>query len=172
VVESPPKGLSAMMIGVISDTHVRLPTFRRAVAMFERLQVQAVLHAGDYIAPFAAKLLQPVAARVPVHCVYGNNDGERAGLKAALPGIVDGPLRLKLGGKTLVMHHFIDWLKPADIAGADVIITGHTHQVVNETRQGQLFLNPGECCGWLTDRCTVALLDLAKMTAQIVEVHE
>lgn len=161
-----------MKVGVISDTHDRLPTFRRAMAMFRRLQVQAVLHAGDYVAPFAAKLIAPDVLSLPLHCIYGNNDGERKGLKAVLPGIVDGPLRIRIGGRTIVMHHFIDWLEPQDRQGADVIITGHTHEVVNQQQNGQLLLNPGECCGWLTDRCTVAILDLASLKADIVEVHE
>lgn len=161
-----------MKIGVLSDTHDRLPTFRRAVAMFRHLKVDAIIHAGDFIAPFAAKLVAPEVLDIPFHCVYGNNDGERKGLKAVLPNIQDGPLRLTIGGKTLVVHHFIDWLKPADIAAADVVITGHTHEVVNETRDGKLILNPGECCGWVHDRCTAALLDLASLQAQIVDIHE
>ena len=161
-----------MKIGVISDTHDRLPTFQRAVALFDRLKVDAIFHAGDYIAPFAGQLISPQATSTPVHCVYGNNDGEKQGLKKTLPQIVDGPLRIELAGKTIVMHHFIDWLKPADIAGPDVVITGHTHKVVNETKHNILFLNPGECCGWVNDLCTVAILDLEKVTAQIVQVHE
>ncbi|MCC7204677.1 MAG: metallophosphoesterase [Phycisphaeraceae bacterium] len=161
-----------MKIGVLSDTHDRLPTFRRAVAMFRHLKVDAVIHAGDFIAPFAAKVVAPEVLDIPFHCVYGNNDGERKGLKAVLPNIQDGPLRMTIGGKTLVVHHFIDWLKPTDLAGADVVITGHTHEVVNEARDGKLILNPGECCGWVHDRCTVAILDLDAVKAQIVEVHE
>ena len=161
-----------MNIGVISDTHDRMPTFRRAVAMFKRLEVEAVFHGGDYVAPFAARLISADVLPMALHCIYGNNDGERAGLKAILPGLVDGPLRVELGGKTIVMHHFIDWLKPADARGADVVITGHTHEIVNEEHDGILYLNPGECCGWLTDRCTVAVLDLEKMQARIVDVHE
>ena len=161
-----------MKIGVISDTHDRLPTFRRAIELFKRLKVDAVIHAGDFIAPFAAKLIAADVLPMPLHCVYGNNDGERAGLKTILPNVVDGPLAVELGGKKIVIHHFIDWLKPEDIAAADIIITGHTHEVVNETKDGKLFLNPGECCGWVNDRCTVALLDLKSLAAEIVEVHD
>ena len=161
-----------MKVGVISDTHDRLPTFRRAVALFERMKVGAIFHAGDFIAPFAAKIIAPDVVDVPVHCVFGNNDGERKGLKAILPQVVEGPLRVEIEGRTIVMHHFIDWLKPADYKGADVIITGHTHEVVNEKQAGQLLLNPGECCGWVNDRCTIALLDLETLTAEIIEVHE
>ena len=161
-----------MKIGVISDTHDRLPTFRRAIALFRRLQVQAVFHAGDYVAPFAAKLIAPDVLPIPLHCCYGNNDGERKGLKSVLPNIVDGAVTVKLHGRVIVMNHFIDWLKPQEIAPADIIITGHTHQIVNESKDGKLLLNPGECCGWLTDKCTVALLDLETLKADIIEVHE
>lgn len=159
-----------MKIGIISDTHDRLPTFRRAVAMFERLGVGAIFHAGDYVAPFAAELIGPGKVGVPVYCVYGNNDGEKVGLKKALPGIVDGPLRVELGGRVIVMEHWIDSLTAKDLVGADVVITGHTHEVVNETRGGVLFLNPGECCGWVNDRCTVMLLDIETMKADVVDL--
>lgn len=160
-----------MKIGVISDTHDRLPPLRRAIALFKRLRVEAVFHAGDYIAPFAARLIAPDNFGLPLYCIYGNNDGERKGLKSILPNLVDGPLNVELAGKTIVMHHFIDWLGPADLEAADVVITGHTHEVVNQTDGGKLLLNPGECCGWVNDRCTVAVLDLGTMNADIVEVH-
>jgi uncharacterized protein len=159
-----------MKVGVISDTHDRLPPFQRAVAMFQQLGCEAIFHAGDYIAPFAAKLISPQVLTVPVHCVYGNNDGERTGLKAVLPQLQDGPLTVRLGGRTIVMHHFIDWLKPTDHAGADVVITGHTHAVVQEARGGKLFLNPGECCGWVNEVCTAAILDLDTLKAEIVQI--
>ena len=38
------------------------------------------------------------------------------------------------------------------------------------TRDGVLTLNPGECCGWLTGRCTVALLETETMAVEIVDV--
>ncbi len=159
-----------MKVGVISDTHDRLPPFGRAVAMFQQMGCAAIFHAGDFIAPFAAKLISPQVLTVPVHCVYGNNDGERAGLKAVLPQLQDGPLTVRLGGRTIVMHHFIDWLKPADYAAAEVVISGHTHEVLTQTRDGRLFLNPGECCGWVNEVCTVAILDLDTLKAEIVQI--
>lgn len=163
-----------MEIGIISDSHDRLPTLRRAVEVLRERRVGAVLHAGDFVAPFAAKILvgpgSPFAEGVPLYCIYGNNDGERAGLKKVLPMVQDGPLRVTLDGRTIVMHHGIDWLKPEDVAGADAVVTGHTHEVVNERRDGRLYLNPGECCGWLSGRCTIAVLDTRTMAVEIVDV--
>jgi hypothetical protein len=159
-----------MRIGVISDTHDRLPTFRRGLEILRQQGVEMILHAGDYVAPFAAKLIAPDALDLPLVCIYGNNDGERAGLKKTLPNIIDGPAKLQADGKTIAMHHFIDWFEPADIDSADILISGHNHSVVNEVKDGKLFLNPGECCGWLTGRCTVAVLQPGEMSAQILDV--
>lgn len=163
-----------MKIAVIADSHDRLPALRKALSIFRAMDIGAVLHAGDFVAPFAAKLLvgpeAPDPARAPLYCIYGNNDGERVGLKQVLPSVRDGPLRLCLGGANIVMHHWIEWLKPQDLRDARIVVTGHTHQVVNEKRDGVLYLNPGECCGWLTGRCTAALLDTNTLSAQIIDV--
>ena len=157
-----------MLLGVISDTHDRLPKINAAMRLFAERRVDAVIHAGDFIAPFAAKPL--LAYRGPIHCTYGNNDGERAGLKAVLPQVVDGPLLVTVDGRRILVHHLIEWWTPSDVEQADVVITGHTHEVVNRLEGGKLFLNPGECCGWVHGRCTVALLDTESLSAEVCEL--
>src|SRR5262245_57045181 len=157
-----------MRFGVISDTHDRLPAIDRALRILKGRNVDAIIHPGDVIAPFAAKQL--LAWTGPLHITYGNNDGERKGLKTILPQIQDGPLWVEAAGNVLLVHHFIDWCDPADISLSDVIVTGHTHEIVNEKRQTKLFLNPGECCGWVYGKCTVAVLDTESGSAEIIEV--
>jgi len=159
-----------MLLGVISDTHDRLPTMDRGLAMLRERDVEAILHPGDVVAPFAARRL--LAWSGPLYITYGNNDGERHGLKQVLPQIQDGPMWVELGDKRILLHHYVDWVTAADMVRADVIVTGHTHEVVNEMRDGKLFLNPGECCGWLHGRCTVAVLDTDRLTAEIIEVPQ
>ncbi len=166
-----------MKLGVLSDTHDRLPAFRRAVAFFLEQRVDAILHAGDYVAPFAAKLLNPDAVgNTPVHAIYGNNDGERDGLKKTLPQITDGPVRLELGGRSVAMAHFVDWFPLESHERADILISGHDHEARVQTKpvagRERLYLNPGECCGWLTGRCTVALLETDTLHAELVEIHD
>ena len=158
-----------MLIGVISDTHDRLPTIDAALSLFAERKVSAVIHAGDFVAPFAVQRL--LQYRGPLHATYGNNDGERVGLKHFLPQIEDGPLFVQLGGLTILVHHFIEWCKAGDIERARVIITGHTHEVVNRFEDSKLFLNPGECCGWVTGRCTVAILDTQGPSAEVCELE-
>ena len=158
-----------MLVGVISDTHDRLPAIDAARKLFAERDVEAVIHAGDLVAPFAARRMLPFDG--PLHITYGNNDGERAGLKEVLPQIVDGPLFVTLGDRTILVHHFVDWCKPQDIARADIIITGHTHEVVNRMEDGKLFLNPGEACGWVNGRCTVAVLETTGPSAEVCELE-
>lgn len=157
-----------MLIGVMSDTHDRLTTMSRGLEILREHGVEAILHPGDVVAPFAARRM--LAWDGPLYVTYGNNDGERIGLKKVLPQIQDGPLSIELGGKRILVHHFVEWCSVSDIAVADIIVTGHTHEVVNERRDGKLFINPGECCGWLYGRCTVAVLDTDRLSAEIIEV--
>jgi hypothetical protein len=159
-----------MRIGIIADTHDRLPTMRAALDRFRSLGLDTVIHAGDVVAPFAAKLLADYAGAL--HITYGNNDGERAGLKRVLPGIQDGPLFVELAGRRVLVHHFVDWCRAEDIANADVVVTGHTHVVAVERRDGRLFVNPGECCGWVSGRCTIGVLDPESLEVEIIEVPE
>jgi len=162
------RAATTMLVGVISDTHDRLPMIDAALDWFERCAVAVVVHPGDLVAPFAARRLSRFPG--PLHVTYGNNDGERAGLKAVLPQIQDGPLFLELGGRTVLIHHFLEWCAPGDIARAEVVVTGHTHEVVSRLEGGKLFLNPGECCGWVSGRCTVALLETDGPSVEIKEL--
>lgn len=158
-----------MLLGIISDTHDRLPAIDAALALFKDRGVEALIHPGDFIAPFA--LNRVLAFEGPIHATFGNNDGERAGLRKLMPELDDGPLFLELGGRTILVHHFIDWIDPADRARAEVIITGHTHEVDTRRDGGQLWLNPGECCGWVNGRCTVALLNTDDLSVEVCELN-
>lgn len=157
-----------MLLGVISDTHDRLDMIDAALGLFVRRGVGAVVHAGDFVAPFAMRRL--VACHLPLHAIYGNNDGERKGLKGVFPSLQDGPLFVELDGRMILVHHCIDWCTPSEVERAAVVITGHTHEVVNRLDGDRLFLNPGECCGWITGRCTAAILDIGGLSAEICEL--
>jgi hypothetical protein len=155
-------------IGVLSDTHDRLPTLRAALARFQAAGIDTLVHPGDVISPFAAKAL--AAFPGSIHVTYGNNDGERTGLRQVLPQIQDGPLWVQLGKRRVLVHHYLDWCAATDVAQADVVITGHTHVVDVRREAGKLLLNPGECCGWVYGRCTAAILDLETLDVEVFEV--
>ncbi|MFQ5463404.1 MAG: metallophosphoesterase [Phycisphaerae bacterium] len=158
-----------MLVGVLSDTHDRLPKIHEALKLFSERRVEAIVHPGDFVAPFAVRPLLEFDG--PVHATFGNNDGERAGLSELMPQIADGPLWVTLGGRKVLIHHFLGWCAPKDVQRADIVITGHTHVVLNEEVEGRLHLNPGECCGWVNGVCTVAVLDTQTCRAEICELN-
>ena len=55
---------------------------------------------------------------------------------------------------------------------ADVVITGHTHEAITPGGDGQrpLFVNPGECGGWLDGKATCVVLDLESLEAELCEI--
>jgi len=159
-----------MKIGIISDSHDNLPLIGRAVHYLnDEWPVDAVIHAGDYVAPFAVRELARI--RAPLYGVFGNNDGERAGIRKELPQIEEPPLRFQLGGRTIVVTHDLATLAEDDTAGADIIVCGHTH--APEVKQDScLLVNPGELGAWLTGTATIAVVDLETLEAQIVTLAD
>ena len=70
--------LGTMLVGIISDSHDHLDNIERAMQRFEREEVSRILHPGDIVAPFAARLLQEHRF-CPLDIIYGNNDGAHSG---------------------------------------------------------------------------------------------
>jgi putative phosphoesterase len=58
----------------------------------------------------------------------------------------------------------------ADSGKFDIILSGHTHDMVNRKQNGVLVVNPGELCGYLTNKSTFAIIDTETMTAEIIEI--
>ena len=64
-----------MIIGLVSDTHDNVPYIKKAITRLKEENVELVLHAGDYIAPFTAKPYE-TELDVPMIGVFGNNCAE------------------------------------------------------------------------------------------------
>jgi hypothetical protein len=158
------------MIGILSDTHDNLTRVRQAVRLFDDAGCDLVVHAGDFVAPFTVEELRNL--RVPVRAVFGNCDGERAGLARAFQGlgeIAESPLRFEHAGlRFLVCHLDAPVGRYLAEKSCDVLVFGHTHKPLIERREGVLLVNPGEAGGWLRGKSTVALLDPAALTAEII----
>ena len=67
------------MIGVLSDTHDNIEAAKAAVKLFNELEVEHVLHAGDVVSPFMVRAFKEL--NCPLFLVFGNNDGDRITLK-------------------------------------------------------------------------------------------
>lgn len=158
-----------MLLGILSDSHDHLDFIDKGVERLTREGIQELIHPGDIIAPFAAKAV--LAWDGPLHVVYGNNDGERVGLKNVLPQIVTGPVLVEVGGIRISLDHYPPDAKHRPVADVNAIIYGHTHKVFNETIDGVLHLNPGENCAWVTGKSTVATLDTETMKVEIIPLN-
>jgi putative phosphoesterase len=158
-------------IGIMADSHDNKLGVLAATRLFRDRQIQLLLHAGDYIAPFTAGWMSDIG--VPMIGVFGNNDGEKFGLQAKfadLGPIHRAPYPFEHEGKRFLMLHEPDAIDAlADSGHYDVIIYGHTHEI--DVRHGKtVVINPGETGGWTTGRSTVALLDLDNVDVEIVEL--
>ena len=125
-----------MKIGVMSDSHDNLPAIRRALARFEAEGAEAVIHAGDFVAPFSIKEL--LKFKGPLYGCFGNNDGEKAGIRALWPAVAEPPCELQLGGRRILLTHDEAALQkmPELLRRAEVVIFGHSHHVVPGERRG------------------------------------
>ncbi|MHA1933622.1 MAG: metallophosphoesterase [Promethearchaeota archaeon] len=170
-----------MKIAVISDTHDHMNNILQAVSILNERKVNAVIHCGDFVAPFVKKWFDKLdeAIKKNFFGVFGNNDGERVFLKQNLGQICQlaqngHEMILELGGKRIYVSHMpkqstIDALANSD--KFDIILTGHTHIMRNEKYEnGVLVVNPGELCGYLTGKSTFAIIDTEKMEADIIEL--
>ncbi len=124
---------AAFDVGLLADTHGLL----RPAAMDALRGCDLLVHAGDI---GSAAVLDALGTLGPVHAVRGNND--HGTWAEALPDtrIVEvGAMRL------LVLHDLHDLPRLAAHHGCQVVVTGHSHCPLLETRDGVLFVNPGSC---------------------------
>jgi putative phosphoesterase len=153
-----------MIIGVISDTHDHLQRINYAVEMFNRENVGAVIHCGDFVAPFSIKLFMKLDCLF--YGIFGNNDGEQEGLLKMAQSfhgeLKHSPHIYELSGKRILVSH--SPIDPGSLskfpAPPDYILFGHTHQPEETDVGGIPAINPGEACGWLTGKPFAGLLNL------------
>ncbi len=161
-----------MKIGVMADSHDNVPKVQQAVDLFNDEQVGLVVHAGDFISPFAVKPLAHLTCRVLA--VFGNNDGERIGVANMFTGFGEVHPNLATttaAGRRIAVVHYPELARSLARSGDyDLVVYGHTHEIDESVEKGVL-LNPGEVGGWLTGRCTVALVDLETLQVEIRDLE-
>jgi hypothetical protein len=164
-----------MKAGLISDTHDNQSKISRALELYQDEGVEAVIHAGDWVAPFSAKRFENYRGRL--YGSYGNNDGEVIGLCKAfeeMEAMVKGEFtEFELDGEVMAVVH--GTYPPVVEAIAEsgrypVLVYGHTHEPEVREIGDVLLVNPGEACGYLSGRSTVALLDTEEREAIIHEI--
>ena len=163
-----------MKIGVLSDTHDNLVNIRKAVDIFSKNGVEAVIHGGDFCSPFTIPEFKPLFDKgVKMHAVFGNNDGDRV-LLVRRGGesvtFTDFTCIVTLDGKKIVVMHYPELADDLYRLGAyDLVVYGHNHKRRLEGREKKL-LNPGTCAGYLAETATIALVETTGMAVEMVQI--
>ncbi|MCD6323717.1 MAG: metallophosphoesterase [Desulfurococcales archaeon] len=158
-----------MRLLIISDTHDNLANLSKLISTQDYVSSTIVMHLGDFVSPFTLKALLDTGKEVIG--VFGNNDGDKAKMKELLPSLEDQPVVRFFRGVRFVMFH---GFKSPEITeevitsfargcnGSNVVLYGHTHKYVLRVAGRSMILNPGALSGYLTDRPTYGLIELAE----------
>lgn len=141
-----------MQIAVMSDSHDHIWNLQKALNIIKRQKIGMIIHCGDFVAPFMLHELN--RAGVPVHGVFGNNDGDQhmltrislaADSNITLYGLCG---QVEISGFKVAFTH----QKPTAegliaVGDFDLVCFGHSHEYeAHKTGAGRL-LNPGEIMG-------------------------
>jgi putative phosphoesterase len=158
-----------MRIGIVSDTHGHVANAQAAVRMLQALEVQRVLHCGDIGSPEVVALF----SAWPTDFVFGNCDGNRAELAAAI--VAAGQTchgefgALEFDGRRIALLHSHDGarFRTTLVSGAwDLVCYGHTHVASIDRHGSTLAVNPGAL--YRANPHSLAFIDLPTLEATIV----
>ena len=141
-----------MKIAIISDSHDHLENLRKAIEIAKQNKAEALIHCGDFCAPFIIDELAEFSGEV--HCVFGNIDDRYLTTKKAEEKenlVLYGNIaKIQLDNKKIFFTHFPDIARAFALSGEfDAVFHGHTHEKNKETLNNTLLLNPGEIMGRL-----------------------
>jgi len=148
----------------------------KAVKRLNEENVGLVLHAGDYVAPFVVPKFKDLKARLIG--VFGNNDGDHEFLKRRFSEYKGLELRGNFaeividGLRVALLHGHEEELLKALVESEwfDVVVHGHTHKAEVYRKGKTLVVNPGEVCGYLSGRSTIALFDSVKREVRSIDL--
>jgi len=160
-----------MLVGLIADTHDRLPAIAELVRQMQDAGAGMILHAGDYCSPFALRAFED--AHMSLAGVFGRNDGDPQGLVTRAQSafgteLFESPHSFEIGGRRILLVHDIGDVNKRSVLSHEIVIHGSTHQQEMKTRGDTLIVNPGEGCGWLYGTPSAALLELDSREVQFL----
>src|SRR2546423_7691183 len=130
----------AMIVGILSDTHDRLPAMQGAIAVLKLARAEFFVHCGDV----GGQRIIDEFAGLKAAFVWGNNDFDRPILAkyARSLGVqcLDSFGRLELGGKLFAVTHGDDPRLVKRILAEqrdDYLLVGHSH-MRSDRRDGRV----------------------------------
>ncbi|MDX1586987.1 MAG: metallophosphoesterase [Balneolaceae bacterium] len=163
-----------MLIGLISDTHDHVPHIEKAVKLFKNREVDLVIHTGDFCSPFTVPLFEDL----PLKAIFGNNDGDKYLLMHKCEEIgadLEGEFfELQADDRLIAVYHgtYAGITEALRNCGKyDAVISGHTHETVQEKVGDTVAINPGTAHGF-EEKATVAFLDTSDMSVEFVSLKD
>lgn len=159
-----------MLVGVVSDTHNNIQNINRVISLFNKKNVDFVVHTGDITN--ATSLSKFADLNCDLFAVFGNNDRYEIGLdKVACKNnfkIQEPPFEIKKGNRKIAIFHEPDLIEDYLIQNHDfdIILHGHTHRYRNEVINETLFFNPGESAGFQKGSNAIGLINLENLFAE------
>jgi len=164
------------LIGIISDSHDNINAIQKAVELFNGKNVKAVLHAGDLISPFTARAFKELESKL--YFVFGNNDGDKVTLTKRFEEIGATSCGdfgdLTIDGLHIALLHGTNETLVKALAKSgefDVVVRGHTHEPGVKIIEGVPVINPGEASGVLSEKSTVAVLEISNLNIEIMQLE-
>lgn len=135
------------MVGIVSDTHDDTARAKRVAVQFRKAGVSVLLHAGDWVSPFTAKIFEGFK----IFGVFGNNDGDPIHLNQVVEKELGGCLQKRFESVLLddkrvaLLHGEFEEIVLALVESGkfDIVVRGHTHTHSIERVGNTLLLNPG-----------------------------
>lgn len=148
-----------MRIGLISDTHGKLPA--EVYKLFEN--IDHIIHAGDIGSREVIIELQTIA---PVSAVHGNVDNWE--ISSMYPAAISAVFQNRRFYITHIVENYktFSYLLFKKHIQTDFVIHGHTHRPTVEYYRDIMFINPGCIYGPRGgNKSTIAVLDVSQTPA-------
>lgn len=148
-----------MRIGILSDTHDQVARTARAVDTLVSAGAEILIHCGDLTGPEVVH----ACSLLPCYYVFGNNDFDEVGLRAAMEAVGATCLgyadTVELAGRRIAVTHgdSPSLFRRLIASQPDYLLYGHSHICLDERDGPTRQINPGalhRAANW-----TVALLD-------------
>lgn len=158
-----------MRLGVVSDSHGHVANTLAAMRMLQALEVDRVLHCGD----IGSVDIVPLLAAWPTDFVFGNCDGQRGELTAAIKAAgqtCHGEFgALEIEGRRIALLHSHDGRRFRETLHSgqwDLVCYGHTHVASIDQYGTTMALNPGAL--YRANPHSIAVVELPSLQATIV----
>ena len=161
------------IIGIVSDTHENTRLIVRAVKVFKERSPTFVIHCGDIISPPVLERFAGLSLKV----VFGNNDGERSGLKKKCAELgfdeIKDELSFEFLGKSFFVYHGTNpavVTRAVDTQNFDYVLHGHTHVKRNEIVGRTKVINPGAL--FMAQEYSIAFLNVETSEVEFVTIED